>query len=360
MPESSQDLSNNKNDQSSTEDPVTETQHSASPGRILRAAREELGYSLEQVAQELHLRPSVVLAMEEEKYDDFTSDVFLKGYFRSYCRMVNLHEVRMIELLETQLSGLQKDIDDAANMVRKAKKSKKQKKLFIYFICLAFIVGGIFILINLFYTHESLTETSETSNRKAAKLQDATQSNSQQLSSETDTSLKIESETKIETVEAKRAKKIVKASENTAVTAPVQVVSEQVVTSNIAPEKPVTVITEGTSGEQASEPETAKRLLSTTHNEIENSTSDTESVTLSLFEAEFTGDCWFKLVDAKQKTVFAALKRHGDLVNYTGIAPFQVVLGDATKVALSFNGEGVNLKAHTSKNGRAQLTLTEG
>ena len=108
MPESAQDLPNKSNDHSVTTDEMPTTSDSTFPGRILRAAREELNYSIEQVAQELHLRPSVVLAMEEEKYEEFSSDVFLKGYFRSYCRLVNLHEERMVDLLESQLQGLKK------------------------------------------------------------------------------------------------------------------------------------------------------------------------------------------------------------------------------------------------------------
>ncbi|WP_197475760.1 RodZ family helix-turn-helix domain-containing protein, partial [Oleiphilus sp. HI0043] len=76
---------------------------SSSPGLILRTAREELKFSIDHVAHDLHLRASVVQSMENEDYDDFSSDVFLKGYFRSYCRLVNLHEERMVELLEVQL-----------------------------------------------------------------------------------------------------------------------------------------------------------------------------------------------------------------------------------------------------------------
>ena len=92
---------------------------SSSPGKILKAARDELKYSIEHVAHELHLRACVVQAMEDEDYDQFSSDVFLKGYFRSYCRLVHLHEERMVELLDKQLSSRQKDREDAALLEKK-------------------------------------------------------------------------------------------------------------------------------------------------------------------------------------------------------------------------------------------------
>ena len=90
MPESSSDISNKTKDNLAAIDEVSDSANNSFPGRILRAAREELNFTVEQVAEELHLRPSVVLSMEAEKYEDFSSVVFLKGYFRSYCRLVNL------------------------------------------------------------------------------------------------------------------------------------------------------------------------------------------------------------------------------------------------------------------------------
>ena len=92
---------------------------------------------------------------------------------------------------------------------------------------------------------------------------------------------------------------------------------------------------------------------------VENKT-DIQNVDVSIFEASFSGDCWFKLVDANGKTVFAALKRRGETVTYSGLAPFNIVLGDASKVEISFNHAAINLKSHTAKNGRAQLTLNKG
>ena len=87
---------------------------------------------------------------------------------------------------------------------------------------------------------------------------------------------------------------------------------------------------------------------------------DILAANLSIFEAVFTGDCWFKLTDGNQKTVFAALKGEGDRISYSGVTPFKVVLGDASKAILTFEGKSINLKSHTANNGRAQLTLNKG
>jgi len=116
-----------------------------SPGLILRAARDELKFSVDHVAHELHLRSSVVKAMEEEDYEQFNSDVFLKGYFRSYCRLVNLHEERMIELLDKQLCSRKQEREDAALQLKKLGQAKSRKKAFSIIAVVAFIVcvGGV-------------------------------------------------------------------------------------------------------------------------------------------------------------------------------------------------------------------------
>jgi len=341
MPESSQDLSNKSNDNLVTNDEVSDNSNSSFPGRILRAAREELNYSIEQVAQELHLRPSVVLAMEEEKYDDFSSDVFLKGYFRSYCRLVNLHEERMVDLLESQLKGLQKDIDDAAHLIKKEKQAKKQKKVLVGLLLIAVIVGVFSLLITFFYP----------SDENAVQVEGAVET-LQKSTNLTVSSPEHEVLKKTETVDIdKKSLKTVNTpsvgSKNTDTEKRDKSVIEDTVNHTLImkPEKKVATTTDKSNDDNKLAVESV----------VENIAAN-----FSIFEATFSGDCWFKLTDGNQKTVFAALKREGDRISYSGVTPFKVVLGDASKVLLTFEGELINLKSHTANNGRAQLTLNKG
>jgi len=336
MSESSQDLSNKTNGDSVDNDEISSASSSAFPGRILRAAREELNYSLDQVAQELHLRPSVVLAMEEEKYDDFSSDVFLKGYFRSYCRLVNLHEERMVDLLESQLKGLQKDIEDAAHLIKKEKQVKKQKKAFIGLLLAALIVGIFSFLISLFYKGDDTAGLIEPSSESISEITVSTETKSQ----------------------------------NNVLKKPVGIDNASLKATNVSTEKEINTIVAPNDiptldekvGQIATSESEEKKPIA--NEQVEQIVSEpvAENMTnsLSLFEASFSGDCWFKLVDGNQKTVFAALKKDGDRISYTGVTPFKIVLGAASKAVLSFDGDVINLKSHTANNGRAQLTLNKG
>src|SRR5262249_35967010 len=60
------------------------------PGARLRAAREQAGLSLDQVAQQLKLAPRQVRALEEESFDELPGRTFSRGFMRNYARLLNL------------------------------------------------------------------------------------------------------------------------------------------------------------------------------------------------------------------------------------------------------------------------------
>lgn len=61
-----------------------------SPGARLRAAREAAGLSLDQVAQQLKLAPRQVKALEDENFGELPGRTFSRGFVRNYARLLNL------------------------------------------------------------------------------------------------------------------------------------------------------------------------------------------------------------------------------------------------------------------------------
>ena len=66
------------------------TEAVAGPGARLRAAREAAGLSLEQVAQQLKLAPRQVKALEDENFGELPGRTFSRGFVRNYARLLNL------------------------------------------------------------------------------------------------------------------------------------------------------------------------------------------------------------------------------------------------------------------------------
>jgi len=305
---------------------------SGAPGLILKTARDELKLSVEQVAHELHLRASVVRAMEEEKYDEFSSDVFLKGYFRSYCRLVSLHEERMVELLEKQLNTRQKEKDNTDAFEKKAIKSIARKKTAVIVILLVLIIVTGSYIVSTFFT-------SEASNISGA------------LNAKPTESLDIKSHKASNDKPAEKFGSSLDAPLKDDVLLPANTKSTPIASD--AKQMDNFALTDKALNESLPKHgATDNQGITSTERQIEQ-----KAPVLSSFDASFTGDCWFTLKDANGKTVFASLKHAGDTVAYSGLAPYQVVLGDATKVVLIFEGQKISLNSYTARNGRAQFTL---
>ncbi len=67
---------------------------------------------------------------------------------------------------------------------------------------------------------------------------------------------------------------------------------------------------------------------------------------------EFSADCWVEVVDANGDVLFADSRNAGDTLNLEGLAPFNVMLGNAATVTLLFNETPVDTLP--SGNGRAK------
>lgn len=59
-------------------------------GERLRSARKARAVSLERIAEELNLDDSIVLALEEERFDELGAPVFVRGHLKAYAKLVGL------------------------------------------------------------------------------------------------------------------------------------------------------------------------------------------------------------------------------------------------------------------------------
>ena len=67
------------------------------PGERLRAAREALNLSFDDVVHELRLEGNIIAAIERDDLDGLSAPVFVKGYLRSYARLVQLPEQEIVD-----------------------------------------------------------------------------------------------------------------------------------------------------------------------------------------------------------------------------------------------------------------------
>lgn len=69
-------------------------------GERLRSARKARALSLEQVSDSLHLGESIVLALEDERFDVLGAPVFVRGHLKAYARLVGLSPESVLEAFQ--------------------------------------------------------------------------------------------------------------------------------------------------------------------------------------------------------------------------------------------------------------------
>src|SRR5690554_6512667 len=119
---------------------------SAEPvGQQLRRAREKAGLSLAAVADQQHLRVSVIQAIESGDYSKIDTELFLKGYVRAYARQVGLDADSIIRDLDTELEPRRQEREQAlqanplVNIERRRRQKRRAAKLILVLVAAALI-----------------------------------------------------------------------------------------------------------------------------------------------------------------------------------------------------------------------------
>ena len=69
-----------------------------SPGALLKREREKNGLSHTQISQQTRLRPHLLEAIENDDWDLLPAPTLVKGFIRSYARILGLDEERVLDL----------------------------------------------------------------------------------------------------------------------------------------------------------------------------------------------------------------------------------------------------------------------
>jgi cytoskeleton protein RodZ len=114
--------------------------------------------SLQHVADELNLTMHYVRALETDSYDKLPGDVFVKGYIRSYARLLGLDPEQLLEIYREFTTHKQARKEEAIK--RHARRRMDKNRPWIIFSGIAFVV--VAILLWLFSTgNESETANAD-------------------------------------------------------------------------------------------------------------------------------------------------------------------------------------------------------
>jgi len=112
-------------------------------GSLLKREREKRGLSLDQLFQITRLRKFYLEALEDEKWDNLPSPVYVKGFIRSYAQGVGIDAQEAISLYE-RIAPAEEEVPIPLKVL------KEPKNKIPYFIIplIAVLVFGIYILVD--------------------------------------------------------------------------------------------------------------------------------------------------------------------------------------------------------------------
>ena len=136
-------------------------------GIKLKEKREENGVSVDEAAEDLKLRPSQIISIEEGRKEDFNDVFYLKYFIRDYAKYLGLDGEKLVDEFNEYLFDYTSKIP--VDVIEKAKQEKKQDKKdfispytvvkknnflmpkYIIFIVLIIVIllGGYFLFSNI-------------------------------------------------------------------------------------------------------------------------------------------------------------------------------------------------------------------
>lgn len=327
----------------------------ASVGQQLRRAREKLGLSVSDIADQQHLRPSVIQSIEEGDYSKIDTELFLKGYVRTYARQVKLDADAVIATLDLELEPLrqQRELEQQANPLVDIERRKKRKRQIAKLVVLLLLLGLAGFLVYS-YLAKPLVEpvsnsageitgpaetTEDTSDANVMLDDDSTVIAASEQTGEPDSA---DSETRsIDDTET--ANLSVVESESPIVPAD----NESALQEDVASEQSSLGLDETPVDEQSPEPALNGPEV------VEEAPDGNARLAMT-----FNDDCWIQVSDVAGNRLVSALHRQGDVLDVRGQPPLKVVVGAMSSVeSLEFQGEVMDLSHFRVVNNRSEFTL---
>ncbi|MEP9044600.1 cytoskeleton protein RodZ [Enterobacter hormaechei] len=323
---------------------ATHDQNAAlSTGVRLRNAREQLGLSQQAVAERLCLKVSTVRDIEEDKAPADLASTFLRGYIRSYAKLVHIPEDELLPMMEKQAPVRAAKVAPMQSFSLGKRRKKRDGWLMSFTWLVLFVVVG-------------LTGAWWWQNHKAQQEEITTMAD--QSSAELNQSGNNGAQSVPLSIEGATSSEPQSAASNTPATEPA---ATPEATANTAPATQTQDQNAVVSPSQANV-DTAPAATAPAENTAASLPTDpagtaAPAVDPNALVMNFTADCWLEVTDATGKKLFSGLQRKDGTLNLTGQAPYKLKIGAPAAVQIQYQGKPVDLSRFIRTNQVARLTV---
>ena len=363
-----------------------------SPGQKLKKHREELGLSHNRVADALHMTAHYVKALETDQYDKLPGKTFVKGYFRAYAKLLDVDVEEVMTCYERYVSALEESEETEAKVIR-AKKAYDQNMRWM--ICAALIIVMVIGVSWWYSSHKSSSATMAASPpANVARAETAASPVAPRVTAQSQAEQANAAMTLIATLEEPVQKAAELATDQAglverAATAPegdsedsldaagvVAASAAQAAGTDLAvamtendleaplsaPDameaSPVTVAADAMAEDVTTPGLTPAGLPDDTIVELADSRQvNLESEGNDLLQVHFSGASWIEVDNGENTRLYNDMLSNGDDLTIRGMAPFNVLVGDANMVDMTFNSRAVDLTSRMRTDHSARIIL---
>ncbi|MBN3180429.1 cytoskeleton protein RodZ [Pectobacterium brasiliense] len=320
------------------------------PGERLREARERLGLTQQTIAERLCLKITTVRDIEDGTTPADLAPTFLRGYIRSYAKLVHLPEDELLPSVDKQ--AIPKTISVSPMQSFSLKKSRKKRDGWLM------TITWLVVLVVL-----GLTGAWWWQNHQAQQAE---------INSMVDHASSMQAQTEGQSVPLMDNSAPQETATPDSSTAPVSTPVDLSATGSETPSTP----------SSASIPSAAPSSQSPSHANAAQPAGSAQPAGDVLLGAgavapaagtvaetnpapvahalvmTFTADCWLEVTDASGKKLFSGMQRNGGTLNLDGQSPYKLKIGAPAAVQIQFQGKPVDLSRFVRSNQVARLTLT--
>ena len=357
---------------------------------MLLEARSRAGFTQKEVADQLFLMTSFIRHIDEGRFDKLPKPAFVKGYLRSYARVVDLSGDEVVANFEASQLPIQDDME-----MKDVTDEPMGSSTYTGPVFLTGAVGfaGVVIITSLVWifsdTNEEPTASVISQNETVSNEVEALQLPSRTMTLTPETTLGGVSvdQRSLDQADSVRSDEVgldqpLAAAIDSEDIQPEEILYEDeemaatfssisVLPDEIAAAEPEAVSLDQDDGLATPtentievEDQVAEQLVASavqiqrgqvTINGLEITTISAGGEDELFFQ--FSDNCWVEIVDAKGVEIYADLNRDGDALRVSGVAPYSILLGKGPSVSLQFNGETVDVGRYTSSDDTAKLRL---
>lgn len=352
-----------------------------SPGEKLKKLREERGLSHHRVAEALHMTAHYVKSLESDQYEKLPGKTFVKGYFKAYARLLDTDVDEVMQCYEQHVSALEENQENEAEEIRARKVYDQNIR---WMICAAVIVLLV-ISISWWMSRDDGEEvtTLDNTTQPMAQAEQVTEpvTENQEIIEGTVTVGREEAVFAMESAQPVTAEVLIANLEekeikptSSAVDAesnPDQQITEALVQKEGTTQTLEAVVKEVAALEElapvaAEEPQylagSAQELLVEPDDTVVTRFDDHKEVEVQgegddFLEIHFSGASWIEVDDGYNMRLYHNMFDNGDDLRVWGKAPFNVLIGDAGQVRMTFNSDQVDVLSRIRDDNSARILL---